>query len=54
LEPLVLKLGIPPALGLLAVGAALVVAGVAMIYPPAAFVLGGAAIVAGALWGVEV
>lgn len=49
-----LKLGIIPALGLLVLGGALVIAGVAMVYPPAAFVLGGGGLIGGALWGVEV
>jgi len=49
-----LKLGIRQALGLLALGAALIVAGVALVYPPAALVLAGGAVVAGTLWGVEV
>lgn len=49
-----LKLGLIPALGLLVVGTALVVVGVAMVYPPAAFVLGGLGLTAFVLWGVEV
>jgi hypothetical protein len=49
-----MKLGIGKAIGLLALGAGLIVAGVAMVYPPAAFILGGGALVAGTLWGVDV
>jgi hypothetical protein len=50
----VLKLGIGRALILLAIGGGLVIAGVAMVYMPAAFVLAGGGIVAGTLWGVEI
>ena len=49
-----MKLGLGKALCLLAVGAGLVVAGVAMVYVPAAFVLAGVAVIAGTLWGVDV
>lgn len=49
-----MKLGFGKALCLLAVGAGLVVAGVALVYPPAALVLSGVAIIAGTLWGVDV
>lgn len=49
-----LKLGLLPALGLLALGAGLVVTGVALIYPPAAFILAGAALIGGTLWGVDI
>jgi hypothetical protein len=50
----VLKVGIRTALGLLALGGALVVAGVALIYPPAALIVAGAAVFAGTYFGVDV
>lgn len=49
-----MKLGLRWALSLLAVAVGLVVAGVAMVYVPAAFVLGGVALGAGVLLLVDV
>ena len=49
-----MKLGIRAALVLLCISVGLVVAGVAMIYPPLAFIVGGLSLGGLVLWGVEV